>query len=358
MKNTLFASAVCLAIAFSSCHKASQTPTSTDTFTALEQSVITDFVNSTALPQYAGLVSAAVSLNTAVTNLNSTTTDANLQTAQTAWKAVRTSWEQCEGYLIGPVESYDYDPNTDTWPTDKTQLDSLLASSNPLQVSDVAALTQSLRGYHPLEYVLFGVGGSRTAASITAREKQYMVSLTADLLNNNVQPLYQSWASAPVNYAQAILAAGSGSTTYTTRLAFFLDITGDNGMAGICNEVGTEKMYDPFINKDSTITESPYSDNTLADFKNNIIGAQNVYLGLNGGKGVKDLVAAQNKSLDNKIQAQFTASISAFGNITERYEQAIFDQRVQVQQLMTQLSTLKDLLDGDLTDFLKQYIKD
>ncbi len=36
--------------------------------------------------------------------------------------------------------------NTDTWPTDHTQLDSLLASSNPLQVSDVQNLQQNLRG--------------------------------------------------------------------------------------------------------------------------------------------------------------------------------------------------------------------
>jgi len=358
MKNTAVVLALGIAITITSCHKATQNPGTTESFATLEQTVMTDFANNTALPQYANLVSAAVQLNSTVTTLNSTTTDANLQAAQAAWKATRVTWEQCEGFLIGPVESNDYDPNTDTWPTDKTQLDSLLASSNPLQASDIAALPQSLRGYHPLEYVLFGVGGSRLAASLTAREKRYMVSLSADMLNNNIQPLYQSWTSAPTNYAQQVTTAGNGSTAYAKKLDFFLDITGDNGMAGICGEVGSEKMYEPFINKDSTITESPYSDNTLLDFKNNIIGAQNVYLGLNGGKGVKDLVASQNKSLDNKIQAQFTASISAFNNITVRYEQAIFTQRVQVQQLMDQLAALKDILENDLTDFLKQYVKD
>ena len=72
------------------------------------------------------------------------------------------------------------------------------------------------------------------------------------------------------------------------------------------------KMYEPYIDKDSTITESPYSDNSLIDFRNNIIGAQNVYLGLNGGKGVKDLVAAKNKDLDNQIQTQFTTNDQFF----------------------------------------------
>ena len=70
------------------------------------------------------------------------------------------------------------------------------------------------------------------------------------------------------------------------------------------------------------------------------------------------LVAAKNKSLDNQIQAQFTATINSFSNITERYEQAIFDQRTQVQQTITQLNTLQSLLENELTNFIKQYVLD
>jgi predicted lipoprotein len=351
-------------MALTACHKSDSSGTVVD-FKTLEQQVINDFTNKTALPQYNNLVSAATALNNSITTLNTSTTDANLQAAQVAWKNIRTVWEQCEGFLIGPVEAYDYDPNTDTWPTDHTQMDSLLASTNPLGVSDVQNLSQNLRGYHPIEYLIFRNGeySARTAASFTPRELKYLSSLSADILNNNVQLLLQSWTSSPVNYAQAVLTAGaSGNTTYPTKLSFFLDITGDNGMAGICNEVGEPdadgKMYAPFINRDSTITESPYSDNSLIDFKNNIIGLQNVYMGLNGGLGLKDLVAAKNKDLDNKIQAQITAAVSSFGNVTERYEQAILDQRVQVQQVMTQLQNLQSLLSNDLVNFLKQNVVD
>jgi putative iron-regulated protein len=351
---------------FTACHKSSVTTTTTDAdFKTLEQNVINDFTNKTALPQYDSLVNAATSLNNAIVNLSTNTTDANLQVAQVSWKHIRTVWEQCEGFLIGPVESFDYDPNTDTWPTDHTQMDSLLSSNYPLAVSDLPSLQQNLRGYHPIEYLIFRNGeySARTAASFTPRELQYLSSLSSDILNNNVQNLLFSWTSAPVNYAQSILTAGTASNTvYPTKLSFFLNIIGDNGMAGICNEVGEQdadgKMYAPFINRDSTITESPYSDNSLIDFKNNIIGLQNVYMGLNGGLGLKDLVAAKNKSLDNQIQAQITAAVNSFDNITERYEQAIFDQRVQVQQTMTQLLALQSLLENELTNFIKQYILD
>lgn len=341
-------------VAVSACNKATPTSGSDDPST-LQQSVIKDFTNNVALTGYANLNSAAVSLSQAISTLNTTPTDANLQAAQASWKNIRTTWEQCEGFLFGPVEDNFYDPNTDTWPTAFSQMDSLLASSNQLQVSDVALLTQTLRGYHPIEYLIFGKDGSKTAAQLTARQKQYLVSLAADMLYNNIQPLYQSWTAAPTNYAQQVLTAGNGSKGFVKQQDLFLTLVAS--MSDICNEVGASKMKAPFDAKDPSITESPYSGNTLVDFKNNIISLQNVYLGLNGGKGIKDLVASKNKNLDNQLQAQITAAINSFNNITETYEKAIIDQRPQVQTVMTQLATLKGLLDNDLTSFIKTNIQ-
>ncbi|HVY75163.1 MAG TPA: imelysin family protein [Puia sp.] len=342
-------------IMISACHKASDPNNDQTNFTTLENQVITDFTNNVALGQYSALTNAAVSLNASVTMLTTAgqTTDANLAASRTAWKNIRGTWEQCEGFLFGPVEDNDYDPNTDTWPTDYNQMDSLLASSNTLGTDDVKSLPQSLRGYHPLEYMLFGKGGSRVAADINDREKKYMNSLAADILYNNVQPLYNDWST---NYKNEVLTAGMGSTQFPTKQELFLAIV--SGMSDICSEVGESKMFEPFIARDSSITESPYSGNTLDDFRDNIIGLQNVYLGLNNGKGIKDLVAAKNKDLDNQIQSKIQAAISSFGNITERYEQAIYDQRTQVQQTMDQLSQLKDLLDGELHDFIVANVKD
>jgi predicted lipoprotein len=339
---------------FSACHKASQTNNSSGDFATLETQVITDFTNNVALGQYSALTSSAVSLNQSVTTLNAETNETNLLASQASWKNIRSTWEQCEGFLFGPVEDNDYDPNTDTWPTDYTQMDSLLASSNALQTDDIKNLPQSLRGYHPLEYILFGKGGSRVASDINARQKLYMVSLAADILYNNVQPMYNDWNMAPIDFKNQVLTAGTGSTQFATKQELFLNIV--SGMSDICGEVGDSKMFEPFTARDSTITESPYSSNTLDDFRHNIIGLQNVYLGLN--KGMKDLVAAKNQDLDNQIRAKIQAAISSFDNITQRYEQAIYNQRTQVQQTMDQLNSLKDLLDNDLTDFVKANIKD
>jgi putative iron-regulated protein len=356
MKKISVSSIILYLVVFAACNKAPDTGGNTAAdFAATEKIVLNDFTNNVALGGYLNLSVASSNLNVSLQNLNSNTTEGNLTIAKTNWKNLRQIWEQCEGFLFGPVEDNDYDPNMDTWPTDYTQMDSLLNSANALEVIDIQNLTLSLRGFHPIEYIIFGDHGNRTAASITARQKKYMISLSTDL-NNTCNALYLSWSSSPVNFAQAVINAGNGSTVYASKKEAFLAMTG--AMTDICDEVGDSKMKEPYDASDPKLVESPYSGNSLADFKNNITGLQNVYLGLNGGKGIKDLVAAKNKSLDNTIQSQITTAINSFDNITVVYEQAIITQRMQALQTMTALNALKTTLENELVGFIQQNIKD
>jgi len=271
---------------------------------------------------------------------------------------MRGVWEQCEGFLIGPVEDNDYDPKMDTWPTDYVQMDSLLNSSNSLTISDIQNVTLSLRGYHPIEYIIFGHHGNRIAASITARQKQYMLSLSEDL-KATCHQLYLSWTVAPTNFSNQVINAGTINSLYARKQEVYLAIV--NSLITICEEVGKGKMKEPFDALDPTIVESPYSGNSITDFRNNIIGLQNVYLGkysTKDGKGLNDLVASKNISLDNKIQSQVTTAINSFSNITMYYEEAIINQRLQCQQTMTALNALKETLENELKPFVIKYITD
>ncbi|MEZ5029651.1 MAG: hypothetical protein R2765_12810 [Ferruginibacter sp.] len=81
-------------------------------------------------------------------------------------------------------------------------------------------------------------------------------------------------------------------------------------------------------------------------------------LGTANGKGINDLVAAKNISLDNKIQNQISAAINSFNNITVFYEEAIISQRIQCQQTMAALATLKTTLEDELKPFIIQNIQD
>lgn len=346
-----------LCVSFSACRKATSIGNTKD-FNTLQQTVLNDFVDNVAIPQYQNLSETATAFNADITNLNMDASEQNLAKAKESWKNLRTVWEQCEGFLFGPVEDDNYDPYMDTWPVDYVQLDSLITSANPLNISDIQNLsTLSLRGFHPIEYILWGVDGNRNAASITAREKKYMVSLSQDLLNNTIA-LNNSWTTGLGNFGKQVKTAGSGSTVYAKKQEVFLSIT--QALIDICDEVGSGKMAEPFNTFDSSIVESPFSNNSVIDFKNNIIGLGNVYNGTysTSGEGITDLVVAQNVSLNNKIKQQITAAINSFNAITVSYEQAIFDQRTQIRNTMEALETLQTTLEEELKPFIIQYITD
>jgi putative iron-regulated protein len=266
-------------------------------------------------------------------------------------------WEQAEGFLFGPVQDFNYDPATDSWPVNTVELDSLLASNNPLELADVELLQFTLKGYHPIEYVLFGVGGTRTASALTARELKYLTSLTQSLYNTTTQ-LVLSWdVTQPNNFTTQLVTAGSGSQRYSSKKDAFLAIV--NAMAHICDEVANNKMEVPFVSHDSELVESQYAHNATTDFTNNIRGVQNVYLCryTATGKSLHDLVNAKELSLDNDIQSKITNALNSLAVLDPNYGQAIFTQQNQIliaQNAINELSNTMSLL----TNFIQTNITD
>ena len=360
MKNISIVALCALTLTAVSCGK--DKPSTNTDGTVTEQQVLTDFANVVVNPDYQDIQAKAAILNTSIQTLNTSTTDANLAAAQKAWKDTRAAWESCEGFLFGPVEDNSYDPTMDDWPVNKVDLDALINSNNPLQLADIDPLETTLKGFHAIEYVIFGVGGTRKASDITAREKLYVVSLAQSLYNTTTQ-LRNSWDPASGNYTAQVVNAGNGSTRYTTRKAVFVALVGS--MADICNEVANEKMQTPLTAKDSTLDESSFSHNSVTDFKNNITGVLNAYKcqygGVNGSHSLSQLVASKNAALDSKIQSQINAAIASFSGITTTYEKAIYSQPSQIKAVQNAINALKATLDpdgGELSVFINTYIKD
>jgi len=359
MKKSILPILIIVAIIFvvAGCSKA---PVNNNTVaqSTLEGEVLTDFSNDLVIPNYADINAKAGIMNDAIQALVANTTDANLATARTAWKNTRTAWESAEGFLFGPVEDFNYDPDMDDWPVNKVDLDNLLASSNPLTLADIDTLPTTLKGFHAIEYVIFGVGGTQKAANITAREKVYLTSLAQSLYNTTTD-LVNSWAPSGGNYIAQVINAGKGSTTFTSRQSVYLTLVGS--MSDICNEVANEKMQTPFAAQDSTLDESSFSHNSVTDFTNNITGILNAYQSKYnnaGGHSLSELVASKNASLNNTLLSQMQAAIASFKTITVSYEQAIYTQKNQIKSVQATINTLKASLDGDLNDFVKTNIKD
>src|SRR6185503_12139159 len=111
-------------------------------------------------------------------------------------------------------------------------------------------------------------------------------------------------------------------------------------MADICNEVANEKMETPFAAKDSTLSESSFSHNSIADFTHNIAGIKNAYLssyiGVGGNHSLSELVASKNTSLNNTLLSQMdaaVASFNAFASLNISFEKAIYTQRSTITKV-------------------------
>ena len=361
MKNIVFLIAFPFILLLASCSKQDATNNATNDLANLQKTVAKDFSSNIALPLYADLQTASADLQNNLQQLEANPTDANLTASRQSWKNMRAIWEMSEGFLFGPVEDNEYDPQSDTWPTDYQQINSLLADStnHNLGISDIQTLDYSLRGYHPLEYMLWGVSGNKKAADLTLREKKYIKTLAADL-NNICTSLYSDWTNG---FADQVSNAGTAnSIAYPKYIDLFTVM--NNGLADICNEVGKSdqasgKMYEPFSALDSSIVESPFSENSMTDFRNNIHGAYNVYIGKYKDQktGMSDLVQLLNKDLDNRIKQKFQAAINAFSTVNMSFEKAIFTQRVQLQNIINAIGETRDILDNELKPFLVQNVK-
>ncbi len=355
IKNSLL---ICLLIVatFSGCKKDDETTTPVETVITPSQ-VLTDFANVLAIPNYTDLQSKTNALRIASSELSVNTTDQNLQAARDAWRAARQAWEQAEGFLFGPVQDFNYDPATDSWPVNTVELDSVLASNNPLEVANVDSLQFTLKGYHPIEYVLFGVGGTRTASALTQRELKYLTSLT-ESLNNTIIQLVNSWdINQPGNFTTELINAGGSNSRYSSKKDAFLAIV--NAMAHICDEVANNKMEVPLVAHDSELVESQYAHNATTDFTNNIRGVQNVYMCkyTSTGKSLHDLVKAKNLSLDNEIQSKINSALSSLAVISPNYGEAIFTQQTQIliaQNAINELFSSMNLL----TNFVQSNINE
>lgn len=314
----------------------------------LQNEILNDFATNVSQSVYNDLAGKTAELYTATITFKNSPTQANLEACRSLWKDARSAWEKSEGFLFGPVSTESIDPRIDTWPVNFADLDSVLASNATIDDNYVNGLEDALRGFHPLEYMLWGTNGTKQPADFTARQFDYLIALASNVKALTAD-LAGRWNPANSNnYTTAFTTAGNGSQVYATKRAAFEELV--NSMAGICDEVANGKIYEPFIAQDPSLEESPFAQNSITDFTNNIRSVEIAYKShyTADGKGLEDFVRAYNLSLDNTIKTQIATAIAALQNITAPFGNAISTQPQQVEAAMTAINNLKETLEGQL----------
>jgi putative iron-regulated protein len=346
-----------IAISVTACKKAKKVEETPVDQNLIKKEILESVSNNVVIACYTDMSSNADNLYTSLYNFQQNPTQANQNLAQQAWRDTRNAWEQSEGFLFGPVSTDNIDPRIDSWPINYASIDSILSTSNVLTAGYVNDLEDALKGFHPIEYILWGANSNKTAAQFTAREIEFLVALGYNLktlcaeVKNAWDPL------GAVNYSNQFVNAGSGSISYSTQKQAYEEMI--NAMIAICDEVGNGKINEPFELQDPSLEESPYADNSLTDFTNNMRSVQNVYLGkyLADGKGLEDLIKSNFLSMDTQLKTKINTAISSLQNISGSFGTAISTQPTAVQNSVNAINDLKSYLELSVLPFVQTLVQ-
>lgn len=328
--------------------------------------VVANFVDAVAIPTYAALENQMKALKDAVDKFKSNQTQTNLDEACDAWRAARRPWEQSEAFLYGPADLKKLDPSLDSWPLDKTGIEQIVINGDWDKIGgDVIDegddtpedAPQNLRGFHTAEKLLFENGDPRKVETFQTNELTYLQKVV-DRMYSDVCMMHKGWTDGlgdtevPVAYGEAMKKHdGSGYNLTSVYAALELMLNGDNGMAGISNEVGTAKIKDPVDKWKSgdqeggvLAVESWYSWNSLTDYVDNIRSIKNCYLGgidgqYNEEKSLSALVKKINPTLDNLIIEQIDLTMEAINDIPHPFRSNL-DKDTEITKAMDACSAL------------------
>jgi putative iron-regulated protein len=306
-------------------------------------SLVQSIVDNVYLPTFDSLNVRAARLSTALDALAESPSPEALSAAQDAWRATREMYERNEGFAFGPLITNEYDPNMDTWPIDRAGIDALVGGNSSITKAEIDEEDGTLKGFHGIEYILFGDNGSTPSASLTVGQRNYL-SAAGQSLAAVAQALDEAWTPSGGDFAGQLTSAGSGTSVYASVGAALQEITG--GLIEPTDEVPNSKIALPLSSGDTYSEESAFSDNTLNDLKNDLHGAFAVYTGSFSGdaNGIGTLIASQSPSLDQQVRVQFAAAFTALDAVGPSFDQALHDNPDALRSAQQAILTLNHTL--------------
>lgn len=350
MKKNLFVLNVCISLFLMSCSDNEANTEQTDQNADLYAEVLSDVSLNVITETYFQLYTNASALHSAA-NLMTVGNETQLQAVKDAWVATRAPWEMSEGFLYGPVDTEGIDPAIDSWPVNVNDINNILDSGENITSTSLESNNEA-RGFHTIEYFIWGLNGDKTASELTERELEYLRAATQNL-NEKTQQLYEGWLVSEGDFSGNFINAGNASSIYTSQIGALLEIV--EGLTIIADEVANGKIEEPLNGNGGAAKpeaeESRFSNNSKLDFANNMRSIQNVYTGdFNGlaSKGITDIVASENATLDTEIKTAISAAISSIENIPGTFTEAIEINRSEVENAQTKVTELLTLLEANL----------
>ena len=315
--------------------------------------VLKNLVSNVIVPTYTKLADNTEALENTLNGLTTgTITQAQIDEACKDFKAARMYWEQSEAFLGGAASDFDIDPTIDSWPLNR----SLLLSYFNNGMNDEMLDDATILGFHALEFILFRDGQPRKVAELKGNdtyknfenisgEKELAYAQTiCTLLKQRTFQLQCAWDGGKnasrlavvqaagldyqtekgLSYGDNLVNAGisgSGSSFPTLKDAIAQILSDDEGSCvAIANEVGTAKIANPFSAGDVSYVESPYSYNSITDFRDNIRSIRNVWLGSTNKKANKYsfhtfFASVKKDAVNTAVEGAYVSAIEGISNM-------------------------------------------
>jgi putative iron-regulated protein len=311
------------------------------------------------LGQYAAIVHAtyedalngARTLKDTVASFVAQPSARGLDAARKAWLQAREAYGQSEAFRFygGPIDdAQGPEGRINAWPMDESHVDGIqgkaqsgLVNNRKIALTKKTLVAQNERGgeenvatgWHAIEFLLWGqdlddAGPGRRGfedfvdgkAPNADRRRQYL-SVATDLLVDDLASLVQAWSPQTNNYRARFERGG----TESLRKMFV-------GLGSLSRgELAGERLEVALASQDQEDEHSCFSDNTHRDVVANAVGIENVWLGRYRradakalqGPSLRDLVAAKDADLAERVSTQIAASVAAANAL-----QAPFDREI------------------------------
>lgn len=298
---------------------------------------------------YSDLKTKAEDLESAIQVLLLNPSEANLLQARDAWRSARSPWEQSEGFLFGPVDQEGLDPALDSWPVNVVDLENVLNSSSTLTASFLEVQEGTLKGFHTIEFLLWGNDGNKTFSEFTDREFEYLAACS-ELLADDAGELFDLWSPDSGNFISNLFHAGESGSIYISQKSALEEIA--NALAVIADEVGNGKINDPLTQQDLSLEESRFSANSKADFADNMRSIKNIYtgyyLGYGNGISLNNIIQEHNATADADLLAAVEEAITAIEEIPGTFSDAVFNNTPEVEAAQQKVLAVKNILESEI----------
>jgi putative iron-regulated protein len=301
---------------------------------------------------YGDTLAAAKTMQQAIVAFTASPSQTGLDKARQAWLAAREFYGQTETFRFygGPIDD-DKGPEgqINAWPMDESYVDYVegkkavgLVNNRKKPITKKALAAQNEKGgeeniatgWHAIEFLLWGQDLSETGpgnrsfedfvdgkAPNADRRRQYL-NVVTELLIDDLTFLVKAWSPDTKNSYRTRFEKGGNESLRKMFVAMGSLSRG---------ELAGERLEVALASQDQEDEHSCFSDNTHRDAVTNAKGIENVWSGRYAradgstlqGPSLRDLVAAKDAALADKVTQQIRSSVLAAEAIPTPFDRAI-----------------------------------